>query len=550
MAESAAEQEDVGGTIDRADYERLLEAAETYRERLLVRLGGEVGLSAAEMAAIRPAGVSRVRADPDQFLLTVPEGTGSREAYLPPEVERELSRYVNSNGIGADERVVDVTPRRVQMLVRGVADRAAERTGEARFEGITVQDLRRRFARTLIEERGIPPRVVRAIGGWGSLEALEPYLGVPTTEEVLDAFEDGTRERAVGTPALDAALLDASTREEVETGVCEALADRYGFAWIDSPELDSGGEPAAVSGIDPESVRALREDANGGGETSPDAANVVSAPIRYGETRYGTLNVGFHRPVDGDDPERLAIVGRRVGHAITAIRRRKLLLADTVLELEFHSDDTRSALVAAAGRFECRFALESIVSTSESALVYYLTLSGASASAVLEYLAERRGIEDGRLVEGRDSGALVELVVSGDCPLLLLTDYGATVEEATIEDGEARILAECAYDTDLRALVDRLTEAFPDTRLVGKQAAERDANTVEGFKRGAIDRLTDRQRAALRAAYFGGYFDWPRGSTAEEVADAMGVSSPTLHSHLRKGQRELLELLFEGADRE
>jgi predicted DNA binding protein len=58
--------------------------------------------------------------------------------------------------------------------------------------------------------------------------------------------------------------------------------------------------------------------------------------------------------------------------------------------------------------------------------------------------------------------------------------------------------------------------------------------------------LTDRQHAALRAAYFGGYFDWPRGSTAEEVADAMGVSSPTLHNHLRKGQRELLRVLFEG----
>ncbi|MFC6906227.1 bacterio-opsin activator domain-containing protein [Halalkalicoccus tibetensis] len=547
MVESVARTGEAGRELEGADYDRLLEAAATYRERLLVRLGAEVGLSAAEMAAIRPSHVSRVRSDPDRFLLTVPEGEGSREAYLPPDVERELSRYVNSNGIGEDERVVDVTPRRVQMLVRGVADRAAERTGEARFEGITVQDLRRRFARTLIEEQGIPPRVVRAIGGWGSLEALEPYLGAPTTEELLDAFEDGGREAAVGTPALDSALLDASTREEVEARVCEALADRYGFAWIDSPELDSGGEPAAVSGIDPESVRDLREKADGGSETGgPDAANVVTAPIRYGETRYGTLSVGFRRPTDGDDRERLGVVGRRVGHAITAIRRRKLLLADTVLELEFHSDDTRSALVAAAGRFDCRFVLESIVSTSESALVYYLTLSDASASAVLEYLAERRGIEDGRLVEGRDSGALVELVVSGDCPLLLLTDYGATVEEATIEGGEARILAECAYDTDLRALVDRLTEAFPDTRLAGKQAAERDANTVEGFKRGAIDRLTDRQRAALRAAYFGGYFDWPRGSTAEEVADAMGVSSPTLHSHLRKGQRELLELLFEG----
>lgn len=529
--------------LSRADYERLLEAADTYRERLLIRLGGEVGLRAAETTEIRPEGISRVRTEPERFLLSVPEtGGGTREAYLPVAVERELARYTNSNGIDESERIVDVTPRRVQMLVREVADRAADRTGESRFADVSAHDLRRYFARTLLCERDVSPRVVQAIGGWRSLEALDPYLDAPNTDGILDALEIETDR--TDTRALDSALLDASTREQLEAEVCAALADRYGFAWIDAPELDGESAPSAVSGIDPGAIPSIRADLDGEPTGRARVENgVVAVAIRYGETRYGTLYVGAHGTVH--ERERLALLGRRIGHAITAIRRQKLLLADTILQLEFHSTDTRSALVAASERFGCRFDLESIVSASESALVYYLTLSGASAPAVIEYVSERRGIEEGRLVEGRDSGALVEFVVSGDCPLLSLTDDGATVDEATIENGEARVLAECAYDTDLRALVERLTEAFPDTRLVGKQATERGASTVDGFKQGATERLTDRQRAALRAAYFGGYFDWPRGSTAEEVADAMGVSSPTLHNHLRKGQRELLELLFE-----
>lgn len=532
--------------LTRTEYERLLEAAATHRERLLVRLSGEVGLRVVETTEIRPSGIDRVRTDPDRFLLSVPETDGrNREAYLPPAVERELSRYINSNGISENDRVVGVTPRRVQMLVREVADRAAERTGNAEFEAITAHDLRSYFARTLLCERDVSPRVVQTIGGWESLEALDPYLDAPSTAEILDVFDgdDGS----IGAIALDSVLLDASTREELETDVCEALAGRYGFAWIDSSELDSEGTPAAVSGIDPESIPSIREDFEGESVTERriDGGVVLASPIRYGETRYGTLVVGSRGSVDDGVRERLSIVGRRIGHAITAIRRRKLLLADTVLELEFYSTDTRSALIAATDRFDCRLDLESIVSASESALVYYLTLSDASATAVIEFVSERRGIEDGRLVEGRDSGALVEFVVSEGCPLLLLADDGVTISEATIENGEARILADCAYETDLRALVERLTEAFSDTRLAGKQAAERGANTIDGFKQGAKERLTDRQRAALRAAYFGGYFDWPRGSTAEEVADAMGVSSPTLHNHLRKGQRELLELLFE-----
>ncbi|MCH7659254.1 MAG: helix-turn-helix domain-containing protein [Euryarchaeota archaeon] len=529
--------------VSTAEYDQLLAATTTYRERLLVRLGGEVGLRATEMTTIRLNDIVRVRSDPDRFVLSVSEQDGSREAYLPRSIEEELRRYATSNAVGDDERIFGVTPRRVQMLVRKVGDRAADRTGAERFETVSAQDLRGYFARTLLRGREISPRIVRSIGGWASVEALNPYLDAPTTEEIVAALEEPSKTHR--SAALDSALVDASTREELESVVCESLAEQYRFAWIEAPELGETRAPNAASGIDHESIRSLRDGFGGSDRTRVDRANIVESAIRYGETRYGTLYVGIRGPVRTETREHLSVVGRRIGHAITAIRRQKLLLADTILELEFYTADSQSVFVAASEQFDCRFDLESIVSASESALLYYVTLSGASAPDVLEFAGERPGVADSRLVEGRDSGALVEFVVSGSCPLLLLTDYGATVREMTVENGGARILADCAYDTDLRALVDRVTGAFPDTRFVGKQATERGANTPDGFKRGATDRLTERQRAALQAAYFGGYFDWPRGSTAEEIADAMGVSSPTLHSHLRKGQRELLELLFE-----
>lgn len=530
--------------LSRVEYDRLLEATTTYRERLLVRLGGEVGLRATEMTMIRSNDVVRIRSDPDRFVILVSEDGGEREAYFPPAIEEELRRYIASNGIVDDDRIFEVTPRRVQMLIREVGDRAAERTGNERFESVSVQDLRGYFARTLLCERGISPRIVQSTGGWKSVAALSPYLDSPTTDEIVAALgEQPENRRSI---ALDSALVDASTREELESAVCETLTEQYRFAWIEAPELGDTQAPNAVSEIDDESIRSLRETLGGSAERRQlDREGVVKSAIRYGETRYGTLYVGVRGQIRAKTREHLSVVGRRIGHAITAIRRQKLLLADTILELEFYTTDSQSVFVAASDRFDCRFVLESIVSASESALLYYVTLSGASAPDVLEFAGEHPGVVDSRLVEGRDSGALVEFVVSGSCPLLLLTDSGVTVTRMTVENGEARILADCAYDTDLRALVDRTTEAFPDTRFVGKQATERGTNTPDGFKQGATDRLTERQRAALQAAYFGGYFDWPRGSTAEEIADAMGVSSPTLHSHLRKGQRELLELLFE-----
>jgi predicted DNA binding protein len=46
-------------------------------------------------------------------------------------------------------------------------------------------------------------------------------------------------------------------------------------------------------------------------------------------------------------------------------------------------------------------------------------------------------------------------------------------------------------------------------------------------------------------AYYGGYFEWPRDSSASDVASSMGVSQPTFSNHLRGAERKLLELLFD-----
>ncbi|MFC7135535.1 helix-turn-helix domain-containing protein [Halobaculum litoreum] len=57
--------------------------------------------------------------------------------------------------------------------------------------------------------------------------------------------------------------------------------------------------------------------------------------------------------------------------------------------------------------------------------------------------------------------------------------------------------------------------------------------------------MTERQLEVLRVAYLRGFYEWPRESTGQEVADALGVSQPTVNRHLRASQRKLLELLLD-----
>jgi predicted DNA binding protein len=79
---------------------------------------------------------------------------------------------------------------------------------------------------------------------------------------------------------------------------------------------------------------------------------------------------------------------------------------------------------------------------------------------------------------------------------------------------------------------------------VAKRERERDVRTAGEFRRDLRERLTERQYVALKTALLAEYFRSPRGSTAEEVAESLGISSPTFHAHLRAAERKLVDAFF------
>jgi predicted DNA binding protein len=58
--------------------------------------------------------------------------------------------------------------------------------------------------------------------------------------------------------------------------------------------------------------------------------------------------------------------------------------------------------------------------------------------------------------------------------------------------------------------------------------------------------LTDRQPEVLETAYGTGYFEYPRGANASEVAGEPGIETSTLAEHLAAAQSKLLAELLEG----
>jgi predicted DNA binding protein len=121
---------------------------------------------------------------------------------------------------------------------------------------------------------------------------------------------------------------------------------------------------------------------------------------------------------------------------------------------------------------------------------------------------------------------------------------GGYVRRAVLEDGDYRIEVHLPPGVDSRQISDVVRETHPDAEFVSQRHFTRPLGNKRSLVRVLSEDLTDRQRTVLEAAYFSGYFGWPRGSTGEAVADSLGVSPPTFHQHLRIAVRKLLDSTF------
>jgi PAS domain S-box-containing protein len=684
--------------LDEVGYDALRRETSTYRERLVVRLAGEVGLRPREMTRIRRRDVSaRVHAGRVHYFLAVSgeDETTARDAYLPAAVERELDRYVRSNGLDDDVPVFEVSARRLQMLVSEVADRAAAATGDRSLASVSSSDLRRLFARRSLRE-GVPPEVVMAVGGWRRLDSLTDDNDTPDRDRVAAAFDgaqsggdgrfraafdrlegaaalldadgviehvnrrfeavtgldrqealgrelrdlaksveeheyaamwesvvagerwsgevataardgesvrgrltlaaigtgshptgfvatfrahDGTvgdsqaqrtldrlRDVQTATRAVGEALAAVSTRERALQQTCDQFvaSDAFVAAWAgDAP---TEGLPAAtyVAGFDSGSgavadrdatrrlaARALREcevrTTTVTGEPFGSLA-VAAIPLAHGDTRYGTVCVARRGETPADERERaaLATLGERVAGTLAAIEWKRLLLADAVLELEFEGANTDSVFADVSSTLECDICVEGLVPLDAGSLLFYLTVSGVPPEDAVSTVGE--AADSARLIADYSEESLLEVTVeSGSLPGAFI-EQGANVTGLTVEGGRPRVVCEVAPSTDVRGLASAISEQFPTVDLVAKREVERSVQAPMEFQQTLEEQLTSKQRSVLQAAYHAGYFDWPRGSTAEELADSIGVSSPTLHNHLRRGQQKLLAAFFEERD--
>lgn len=275
--------------------------------------------------------------------------------------------------------------------------------------------------------------------------------------------------------------------------------------------------------------------------------SVACIPLGYDTSEYGVLAVHASRS-DAFSPRECAVfeeLGETVGHAINAIERKNALVADRVVELEFRVHEADSFVVAASSRMDAVFTLEGVVSKEGSTFLAYYAIQGGDGETVLRLAQESDAVDHARLVAGEDP-MLFELVVEDPSLLTTFAERSARVTTVVAEDGTGRVVAELPTGADVRSVVDSFREAVPGADLVAQRTTNRTVQTTPKLRSELLAELTEKQRAVLRTAYFSGFFERPRRSSGEAVADAMDVAPSTFHQHLRVGLRKLLDALMDG----
>ena len=226
----------------------------------------------------------------------------------------------------------------------------------------------------------------------------------------------------------------------------------------------------------------------------------------------------------------------------TALKRREeRLTSDHVRFLEFRTDRSAVPPSLRVEDDETRIEVDSVVSLPDGTTVQYMGTSDLAANDFVTAVEEVPHYLEARLLSSIDGYSRVEGHAESGTVSQVFPTLGGRARAVVIAPKEVRFLGELPGDVDPRLAADGIRRFHPEVELVSEELVYSPHVLYDVV----ADALTDRQHAVLDAAYYGGYFDSPRASTGDELADRFGVTRQTFNQHLRKAQRTVFRHLFE-----
>lgn len=405
------------------------------------------------------------------------------------------------------------------------------------------------------------------------LDITERKLAELETEHLLDRVDGLVTD-------VTTALVAAQSRSEIETGIVDAAvaADAYDAALVaridrvrdevavvneshDAPDVGPwpvDGESAVARALGEGEVRVVDDLAATAGADDASAVTAEEAgfetmaavPLATGDTTYGVLVVYARTTGVFDARERrvLRALGRTTGTAIRAVESARALLATSQVELELTTESDDLFYARLSRSLDCDLTYRGSLPENAAGPLVFFEVTGADASDVVEWAADADDIDAATVLWTHDDAALVEFRLPSPSVPSTLADRGVDTRELTVADGAARFTLVFPADRDAREVVEVVEADHPNVELAAYREVERPQRSPRDAWAALSEELTPRQTAALTKAYVGGFFDWPREVTGDDLADSMDITRATFHQHLRAAERKLAAAYFEDPD--
>lgn len=231
-------------------------------------------------------------------------------------------------------------------------------------------------------------------------------------------------------------------------------------------------------------------------------------------------------------------VSKERENKLTSTERRRLTLSSEQLFQPF--------LALAADEFHID--VDDTITSSEGTVLKYLTVTGLSPKAVIEVFEREFDALDVRLIRSTGDECSVELRLDAPTLTLVCNDYGGEVVSLVRKQtgSEPELIIEVPGDVEPREILQSVRHIYPDIKLRSQELQYSPRLLYDVVEA----ELTERKFAVLQTAYHGGYFESPRDSNGDELAERLGITRQTFNQHLRKAEHTVFEQLFEASGKD
>jgi integrase/recombinase XerD len=159
--------------LDRETVEELIYKAKNLRDRLIVELQARCGLRIGELLKIRVADVSERKL----VLRTPKSGKESEVAFMPEQIARRLTEYIQQKNSSPEDRVFPICYSTARAVIKKLA-------GGLNVV-LTPHDLRR-YSATHASRNGVPLEIIsKVLLRHQDLKTTQGYLGRVTESEAI-----------------------------------------------------------------------------------------------------------------------------------------------------------------------------------------------------------------------------------------------------------------------------------------------------------------------------------------------------------------------------